>query len=216
MKRFVPNFSCEDPKYSGIAAIKTLMGYKEKVNIYEKKIFNIDSAPKGIIDARIKMPTTYDIIKLSRYNCKIVADEEIVESPIADILKEKRKEVENKIEEKIVENIEQELLNVLKKRPVMAFVNFSKLYEDKMAGIGWIVVVEYNPKRDEIITYDPMFFKRVAKTDNWERLENTPKKRYIAFKRRYFFKKWKEVKEIKILFKKKTFKPFRREFIYLI
>ncbi|MDD4353502.1 MAG: hypothetical protein PHN56_03525, partial [Candidatus Nanoarchaeia archaeon] len=75
---------------------------------------------------------------------------------------------------------------------------------------------EYNEIRKELITYDPMYYSRLPRSRNHERLKNTFKNRYISFNKNFFIDSIKNIDELIISNREKAkkivSKPFIREF----
>ncbi len=91
------------------------------------------------------------------------------------------------------------------------------MYKQKNAGLSWVIVTEYNKSLDEFIVYDPMYYTKLPKTRDWERIVNTPKKRYISFRSKYFLMCWKKTSDTVIYSGVRRansgIKPFFREFL---
>jgi len=114
----------------------------------------------------------------------------------------------------VTEDIDKELVEKLKKKPVMMLMNLNALYGEKNSNLGYIIVLEHNKVKNEFIIYDPMYYNRISKTRNYERLDNTPKRRYISVKRVHFLKSWSSIEDLLVfLNKKNSIKPFKKEFI---
>jgi hypothetical protein len=217
MERFVPHYTCKRKEQTGFVCFKILSDYADGVGVFEKKPKDLSDLADKVNKKLTKLspwrtPIMYDFASFSKKPVMIVKEED---KYVNKYSKKKSKEV--KAEEKISEEIENELMDVLKKTPVMLFLNLNKLYKQRNIGLGWIIITEYNLIRDEFIIYDPMYYTRLPKTKYWERLQNTAKKRFISFNRKYFIEKWAEIKETRLIHredrKNKGIKLFTREFL---
>jgi len=229
MKRFVPNYTCKKTEQTGITCLQALMDYAGKVGIYENKINDMSESAKKIskeltASSPWKTLIIYDLAALAlskNYCARIIKEKDSHPSDnknINDYSRKEREELLKKgLKEEIIVEIEKALIKELEKNPVMAFMNLNYLYKQNNAGMGWIIITEYNPKMDEFIIYDPMYYTRLPKTAYWERMKNTPKKRFITFKNNYFLKNWRLTGETKVFFKgdaeRTGFMPFIREFL---
>jgi hypothetical protein len=224
MQRFIPNYTCKKPEQTGITCLKALIDYYKNVKVYEKKIKDISKEAVKIkkkitSESPWKTPIIYDLANYSinkKHKTLIIREEE--KQAIPEYGEKRREELKKKgLKDEIKPRIEEELLKVLKERPVIIFLNFNKLYNERDAGLGWVVITEYNKNNDEFIIYDPLYYTRLPKSKHWQRLPNTPKKRFISLKRLYLFKTWDETKKTKILLrrerKKELIQPFIREFL---
>lgn len=232
MERFVPHYTCKKAEDTGIVCIKVLISYQDKTGIYEKKITDLTSIANNIKsniskDNPWNTPIIYDLASYAIHKGKkpVIVKESIKHltdpgTKINNYSKKRLRELEGKgLKQEVQNEIEKELLNVLNNHPVMLFLNLNFLYNQRNAGLGWIIILEYNEARDEFIVYDPMYYTRIPRSRDWHRLKNTPKKRYISFKKEYLLKIWQDTKNTQIFSreknKKQGFKPFTREFLYI-
>ncbi|MBN1923671.1 MAG: hypothetical protein JW791_02835 [Nanoarchaeota archaeon] len=225
MKRFVPHITCKRVEQTGVTCLKILKDYTNGVGVYEKKINDYsataDKANKlALKDSPWSSVTIYDLagLALKDFNVIIVKESDSFPAdPSSSIEEYTKKKLEAlKIKPVINEDIENELVKQLKDYPVALLINLNELYHQRNLGIGWVVITEYNPDNNEFIVYDPMYYTRLPRGGSWERLPNTPRRRFIRFNINYFLSVWRKTKETvifsKIKAQKKGFSPFLREF----
>ncbi len=230
MKRFVHHYTCKKIEQTGVTCLKILSDYASGVGVYEKKIKDLHSIAKSTNDkitrlSSWKVPIIYDLISLAikKFNITLVKEADFHpddDRGIKEYSMRLRSELIKKgLNEEINEDIENKLADELKKRPVMLLINFNELYKQRNAGIGWIIITEYNHQNNEFIVYDPMYYTRLPRNRNWQRLPNTPKKRFISFKANYLLEVWRKTKETTVystvVARKKAIQPFQREFFSL-
>ncbi|MFA5303648.1 MAG: hypothetical protein WC393_03880 [Candidatus Nanoarchaeia archaeon] len=227
MKVFVPHYTCKTGFESGVACLKILTDYVNGVKINEKKPNDlteiaVKTAKKISINNPLKIPLSYDLINLAvnNFNTVLFRQKENYKNDYEGLL-----DYENKIKSELMakgmrlivsKEFEEELLEALKDGPVIVFVDFNKLYKQLNLGFGWLIALEYNESKNELITYDPMYYSRLPKSRNHERLKNTFKNRYISFNKNFFIDSIKNIDELIISNREKTkrttSKPFIREF----
>lgn len=208
MERFVSHYSCEEVEETGVVCLNILMDYVDEKRIYERKIKDLSKFAmlinKKILKNSIWTFPTIDILE------KILIKKKYRHL----IYREEKNNFFRIKQEKKVFVINEELITQLKTQPVLLLIDLTKLYGEKTAKIGWIVVLEYNEQHKEFIIYDPLYYQRISKGNGFRRLNNTPKNRYISVKKNHFFKSWESMDKIIVYTKgKKTIKPFKREFL---
>jgi len=226
MKVFVPHYTCKSSFESGVVCLKVMTDYLNNVRINEKKPNDLSEiaqkTSKKIALSSLKIPLSYELIMLGlgNFNAELVRQKESYKMDYEGLLIYEKK-IKSELMSKgmkfiLAKEFEEELIKRLKYSPQIILVDFNKLYKQINLGIGWIIALEYNPLRDEIIIYDPLYYSRLPKSRNHERLINTPKNRNISFKRNYFIDSLKNIDEIIISprndKKKSASKPFIREF----
>lgn len=226
MKVFVPHYTCKSSFESGVVCLKVMTDYLNNVRINEKKPNDLSEiaqkTSKKIANNSLKIPLSYELIMLGlgNFNAELVRQKESYKMDYEGLL-DYEKKMKSELMDKgmrfiLAKEFEEELIERLKYSPQIILVDFNKLYKQVNLGMGWVIVLEYNPLRDELIIYDPLYYSRLPKSRNHERLRNTPKNRYISFKRNYFIDSLKNIDEIIISprddKKKSPSKPFIREF----
>jgi hypothetical protein len=227
MEVFVPHYTCKNAFESGVACLKILTDYVNGIRINEKKPVNlsdiaIKTAMKISANNPLKIPLSYDLVSLSvkKFNTLLVRQKEEYKMDYDNLLayeKKLRSELMSKgLRVFVAKEFEEELISILKDGPIIVFVDFNKLYKQRNLGFGWLIVLEYNELKNELITYDPMYYSRLPRSRNHERLKNTFKNRYIAFNKNFFIDSIKNIDDLTISnrekAKKNTSKPFIREF----
>ncbi len=230
MRVFVPHYTCKSPFESGVVCLKIMTDYLNNIRINEKKPNDLSEiakkTSKKIALNPLKIPLSYELIMLGlgNFNAELVRQKESYKMDYEGLLIYEKK-IKSELMSKgmkfiLAKEFEEELIKRLKYSPQIILVDFNKLYKQINLGIGWIIALEYNPLRDEIIIYDPLYYSRLPKSRNHERLINTPKNRYISFKRNYFIDSLKNIDEIIISprndKKKSASKPFIREFFTIV
>jgi hypothetical protein len=230
MKVFVPHYTCKSSFESGVVCLKIMTDYLNNVRINEKKPNDLSEiatkTAKKIAANSLKIPLSYELIMLGigNFNAELVRQKESYKMDYEGLL-DYEKKMKSELMDKgmrfiLAREFEEELIERLKTSPQIILVDFNKLYKQINLGMGWAIALEYNPLRDELIIYDPLYYSRLPKSRNHERLRNTPKNRYISFKRNYFIDALKNIDEIIISArdnkKKSTSKPFVREFFAII
>lgn len=227
MKVFVPHYTCKNGFESGVACLKIMTDYVNGVRINEKKPTDltdvaIKTAFKISKNNPFKIPLSYDLINLAvnKFNTVLFRQKENYKNDYEGLI-----EYENKIKSELLakgtriivsREFEEELLHALNDGPVIVFVDFNKLYKQRNLGFGWLIALEYNEPKNELITYDPIYYSRLPKSRNHERLKNTFKNRYISFNKDFFIDSVKNIDDLIISNREKTkkitSKPFIREF----
>ena len=227
MKVFVPHYTCKNGFESGVCCLKILTDYINGVKINEKKPVDVTevaqkTAIKISANNPLKVPLSYDLIGLAinKFSAVLFRQKERYKMDYNDLLayeeKAKTELALKGLRLIISKEFEEELLEALNDGPVIVFVDFNKLYKQLNLGFGWLIALEYNGLKDEMITYDPMYYSRLPKSRNHERLKNTFKNRYISFRKNFFIDSLKHVDELIISDRNKarkvSSKPFIREF----
>jgi hypothetical protein len=227
MKVFVPHYTCKNSFESGVACLKILTDYINGARINEKKptdltAIAIKTAIKISANNPLKIPLSYDLINLAmpNFGALLIRQKECYKMDYNGLLAYEQK-MKTELMGKglrfiVAKEFEEELLSNLNNGPVMVFADFNKLYKQLNLGFGWIIALEYNESKNELIIYDPIYYSRLPKSHNHERLKNTFKNRYIAFNKNFFIDSIKNIDELIISDRDKTrrntSKPFIREF----
>lgn len=230
MRRSVPHYTCRKNEESGITCVKTIIDRLKGVGIFEKKIKDLSSFAdeanyKLTKNSPWKTPIIYDLAIFANESDADVLVVKEKDSHIKDPVK-KIEEYSKKIredcikkgvKEKIDEKIAESFMNDLEQSPLLIFMNANSLFKQLNAGMTWLIVLEYNGSLDEFVIYDPLYYTRLPKSKYWERINNTPKKRYISFKRNFFFDCWNKTAETMIYsterITKEGIRPFIREYL---
>lgn len=225
MKVFVPHYTCKSSYESGPVCLKIVTDYLNNVRINEKKLQDLTeiaqkTAKKISMNNPLKMPLIYDLAKLAIKNFRVgIFREKDAYNDDFNGLFEYEAKIKDELIEKgakiIIGDFEELFFKKIKKHALIVFADLNKLYSQTNLGFGWIVALEYNELKKEVIIYDPMYYARVPKSKNYERLSNTLKRRYISFKQGFFMKSLKGVNEALVRDrdkKNKPSKPFVSEF----
>ncbi|VVB75905.1 Uncharacterised protein [Candidatus Tiddalikarchaeum anstoanum] len=230
MKRNLPHYTCRKNKQTGVTCTKILIDYYNNVPVYEKKIrdlsiYSEDVNRKLLKNNPWKTPILYDLALFAKeegLNVEIYKEKDShVKDPLKNIEEYSREREKKCLELGVKENFNEDMETKLGEwiwgGPLLLYINANYLYKQANAGFIWLIVLEYNKERDEIIVYDPLYYTRLPETRSWLRIENTPKRRYISFRRGFFLECWRKTTETPIysseLRVKKSVKPFIREFI---